>query len=495
MNLTTDPWIPAVSADGLRANYSLRDLFAEAHTLRDLAVKPHERIALMRLLLCITQAALDGPADEDAWADCEPSIQPAVLAYLEKWRDSFELFGDGARFLQCRAGLVGPKLPIMKDECISRLDLSLASGDSTPTLFDGEAGGDRTFSTAATALNILTYQCYSPLLGRGYLGRAPCADASAIHTIILGENLLETVHANLLPHDSIDRCYGTGKRGCPIWEVWSSIGSEKDQNLLIGTYLGRLVPMSRSIWINSGTKMDLANGLVYHGFDKIGYREASTTLIAKYSKEIGVLRCNAEKAAWRELPAILINVRSNTDDGRLGGAIAIGNPHKRELALWCGGMIFPKEQAKIEDSIESRYSVPSSLFDSFGRVAYEAGVKHAEEADSALSKAVGSYAGTLKIDTPAYDRARQHFWTRIEQSLPDLFTVARELTAPDQLAVSPWGRAVRAAARDAYEQTCPRGTPRQIQAYALGLRSLFATAKPSKIAKAKKLKPTTTSHE
>ena len=69
MNLTTDAWIPALRADGTRALFSLQDLFAEAHTLRDLATKPHERIALMRLLLCITQAALDGPADEDEWQD------------------------------------------------------------------------------------------------------------------------------------------------------------------------------------------------------------------------------------------------------------------------------------------------------------------------------------------------------------------------------------------------------------------------------------------
>ncbi len=67
MNLTRDPWIPAVRNDGTRDLFSLDDLFAQAHTLRDLAVKPHERIALMRLLLCITQAALDGPADEEAW--------------------------------------------------------------------------------------------------------------------------------------------------------------------------------------------------------------------------------------------------------------------------------------------------------------------------------------------------------------------------------------------------------------------------------------------
>jgi len=62
MNLIVDAWIPALCANGRRELFSLLDLFASAHELRDLAVKPHERVSLMRLLLCITQAALDGPA-------------------------------------------------------------------------------------------------------------------------------------------------------------------------------------------------------------------------------------------------------------------------------------------------------------------------------------------------------------------------------------------------------------------------------------------------
>jgi CRISPR system Cascade subunit CasA len=471
MNLTLDPWIPAVRADGTRDLFSLHALFAEAHTLRDLAVRPHERIALMRLLLCITQAALDGPADEDAWRECRDNIQPRVRAYLDQWRAAFELFGDGPRFLQCRAGVLGPKSPVMENEGITRLDLSLASGDSTPSLFDTDAGSNRLLSDASIALSLLTYQCYSPLLGRGYLGRAPCADASALHTILVGGCILDTLHANILTIDSINHCYGSGKRGRPIWEVWKNVTSVETQTMLVGSYIGRLVPISRSIWIESEHEISLANGLVYEGFDKVGYREATVTLITKYSGEIGVLRCNAEKATWRELPAILTKIRSDTDDGRLGGPIALENNNPSAIALWCGGMIFPKDQAKIKDSIEAKYA--PELFRSFNRAAYETGVKHAEAADSALWKSVEAYSTYLKIDSPAYDLARQHFWTRVEQALGDLFTVARELTPLDQLAASPWGRAIRAAALDAYERTCPHRTPRQIQAFALGRRHLF----------------------
>src|SRR5512146_2096263 len=97
MNLTIEPWVPALRADGRRDLFSLQALFAQAHELRDLAVKPHERIALMRLLLCITQAALDGPADEEAWEQCQPHIQPRVRGYLDHWCSSFELLGEGPR--------------------------------------------------------------------------------------------------------------------------------------------------------------------------------------------------------------------------------------------------------------------------------------------------------------------------------------------------------------------------------------------------------------
>jgi hypothetical protein len=36
-----------------------------------------------------------------------------------------------------------------------------------------------------------------------------------------------------------------------------------------------------------------------------------------------------------------------------------------------------------------------------------------------------------------------------------------------------WGKAVAYAMRAAFERTCPHETPRQMRAYALGLRALF----------------------
>lgn len=145
MNLTTDPWIPVIGADGRQRFISLHDLFASAHELRDLSVKPHEKIALLRLLICITQAALDGPKDYYAWGTCRNSIQSAAKRYLDKWADSFELFGEGPRFLQV-PGLVLERKD-NKFTHAAKSDIALSAGN-TSTFFDNESSDSRCVSQA-----------------------------------------------------------------------------------------------------------------------------------------------------------------------------------------------------------------------------------------------------------------------------------------------------------------------------------------------------------
>ncbi|HON48891.1 MAG TPA: type I-E CRISPR-associated protein Cse1/CasA, partial [Kiritimatiellia bacterium] len=99
MNLVKEPWIPVVMQDGKPARVSLRDAFAKGEDIADLAANPCQRIALMRLLICVAQAALDGPKDEEDWLACKPRLVPAVLSYLDTWQHRFNLFGEHA-FLQ-----------------------------------------------------------------------------------------------------------------------------------------------------------------------------------------------------------------------------------------------------------------------------------------------------------------------------------------------------------------------------------------------------------
>lgn len=480
MNLTIDPWIPALRPDGRRELFSLQDVFAQAHELRDLAVKPHERIALMRLLLCITQAALDGPADEDAWEQCQPLIQPRVRDYLDKWRGSFELFGDGSRFLQ---------LPNLKpghesDEgnAATKLDLALATGNNS-TLFDNYAGAERLLRSARSALNLVTFQCFAPggrigvatwngkeTAGGGSSKHAPCTPSSMVHTLLLGESLLQTLHLNLLSRETVTDFFGLTRWGQPVWElpVKEAGGKTAVDNATLA-YLGRLVPLSRAIRLDDdGATIILANGLDYPIYDT--FREPTATIVKRKDKdELAVLPASTSRSLWRQLAAVAVRRRSAAD--ATGGPLALLHASgSGTTTLWVGALVTDK--AKIEDVVESTYSLPPGMFSEFGRAAYERGVAHAEEREGILIQAVKAYASALKVAAPAYERARQCFWTRVEQHLSALFDLARNTDLAADLPNCAWGKAVQASATAAYEQYCPRQTPRQIEAYVLGLRKL-----------------------
>ena len=477
MNLTIDPWVPALRAAGRRELFSLQDLFARAHELRDLAVRPHERIALMRLLLCITQAALNGPEDEDEWVDCQPRIQPAVRDYLEKWKAAFELFGEGERFLQFTG--LKPGKDLDDGNAATKLDLTLATGNNS-TLFDNVAGAERSLPSARCAMNLLAFQCFSPsgrigvakwngkdTAGNGSSNHAPATPLSMVHTFVLGANLLETLHKNLLSKEAALDEYGQDRWGMPVWEnrVMNTEAKTAVANA-IGSYLGRLVPLSRAIRLrDGGQSMILANGLDYPTYP--AFREATATVIVR-KDERALLPASTSRGFWRQLAAISVLRRAGADTG---GPLALNHVSSGTgTTLWVGALVTDK--AKIEEVVESTYSLPPGMFSEAGRAAYERGVAYAEERERVLIQAVKTHAASLKVVSPAYDQARQHFWTRVEQYLSDLLELPRNTNLVTDLPNSTWGQAVRDAAFDAYEQTCPRQTPRQIEAYALGLRKL-----------------------
>ena len=201
---------------------SLTDIFVRGHEIRDLAVRPHERIALLRLFLCVAHAALDGPRNRDEWEDCLARLPAAAEDYLQRCRPAFELFGDGQRFLQV-PNLKGTKASDDAGNSVSKLDMALATGKNS-TLFDNSGGGGRAFAPEQLALMLLTFQCFSLQTpfgvaiwngkptrgspskdnptgaaknGKTYAGDAPCVGGGMIHAIVRQESLLQTIRANL----------------------------------------------------------------------------------------------------------------------------------------------------------------------------------------------------------------------------------------------------------------------------------------------------------
>ena len=484
MNLTIDPWIPSVMPDGTKNIVSLRDAFGKAAEIRDLACDPPQRIALMRLLICITQAGLDGPEDEKDWFECKDRIADKALNYLDKWRDRFELFGDNP-FMQI------PRLTVADGNLkpLDELDCRLARGHMS-VLFDHEASPEgRDLSHDQLALALLTLLNFSPegKLGQSIWNRitysdstfaAPCINYA--HTFVRAGDLLSTIHFNLLTKKG--QVTGVshlpnGVWGQPVWEKFPHDVNDKTAFKNAGnSYLGRLVPLSRFVSLAETSSRRCIIGPIHKDYriDHLpAFREPWATVVRRKDRET-YLRLDKAKHMWRELGSLLS--LQKTDVGN-SGSLSLCNLRdyfnrfpEKSVDLWVGGLKCSK--GKFEDMLEWVFSIDPGLLKEETMKKHTAGIGLAEEGEGALIKAVKAYFPILKVNaksTPT-PMARQYFWDELNQQYSILQQTAENSSARlgDE-----WYALVLNAAKRAYLLVCPRQTPRQIEAYARGLGKLW----------------------
>ena len=445
----------------------------------------------------------------DDWESCRPRIAPAALDYLERWQRAFELFGNGQRFLQV-ANLKKPENkkksanePNGDDDGTptSKLDLALATGNNT-TLFDNAGGSGRAFTPGDLALMLLTYQCFSPggrigvalwndtpTAGGGSSDHAPCVAGGMLHALVRGDSLLDSVHRNLMSKNQAEKFFGKNFWGRPVWEMMPERPDDAPaERNASRSYLGRLVPLTRAIWLaDDGQSLLLANGLEYASYPS--WREPSATVVVRSNEkgqvERRLLRASIEKAAWRELHALTVKAISQDSNG--GPAALVNAPDEGAFDLWVGGLVAEQGQA----GGHHRVGLPSCPRRDAGRTEPE-GIRKGRAARG--SDVLSRQAGRLGLSPGSWEtswtdpelknrrqqiqnKAGAQFWTDVEVSVPRLLEVAADLSSlglNEEWHKTAWGQAVWRAARKAYERACPHETPRQIRAYALGLRELAA---------------------
>ena len=504
MNVAFDPWIPVVNLLGERVMVSLVAVLTEGALYADLAVRPHERVALMRLFTCVAHAALDGPKDYDECEEVPKRLPDAARRYLEKWKDSFELFHEEKPWLQV-AGLQknkDVKEIIDTDDWtpVSKLNFSFATGNNT-TLFDHEGMSDtRSISIAETLLAMITFQCFSPggLISQVYWNGTqtnksskdgPCCPCSMIHAFIRGADILHTIHLNLPSYSRIYELYGMDGVGSPVWEkVPRHLLDESLAQNATRTYLGRLVPITRFIKLaKSGQRMLLGDGLVYPTFVDGFPQEPTATVYVRMNgkkEERALLPFRPAKCYWRELAAI--GVKRN--------AVGTGGPLSLDAlpeSQGCDIVIaaLARDQATIVDTKESVYSIPAKLRTELGLRLYESEVHESEQIARRLGWAIetyrqeidGGWEGRLKGAGPSkgelknklHAQGTTFYWTQVENSLSLLFEVIDALgTDAKDTKLSIWRKSLFATACDAYRIACGQTTPRQVKAFAKGWQKL-----------------------
>ncbi|HAJ79492.1 MAG TPA: type I-E CRISPR-associated protein Cse1/CasA [Fibrobacteres bacterium] len=504
MNVAFDPWIPVVYLDGRKKPYaSIIDIFTEGSLIADLAVRPHERVAVMRLLLCVAHAALDGPKTLDDWEEVPEKLPVAAKKYLEDWnrKGVFELFDKNKPFLQvAELEPVPLKKKKNKDENdeeesgwgkISKLDFSLSSGAAS-TLFDqrAEKENPRTFHESKLPLMMITFQNFAT---RGLTPQclwnkditeksakdAPCISAAMYHTFLRGKNIFETVHLNILSKADLNNHYipfGNSWFGRPIWEKMPATKTETESTR---TFLGRLVPFSRAMKISSDcSTFLLGEGLRYQPFPESPREISASELVIKTRKKIErfLVGAHAEKQIWRELTAIL---QYNLTE-IIGRPLVLSNViESKSFDIWVGALIPKPGKQDIIDNVESNFHIFEEMRKTTGFEVYRKEVDRSDKIASNLGKALSTYryaldpTGETKVGAGAF----QHYWTTVENNLLLLRKHIEALNTNDfETAGKAWHAMLYKSARGAYSLVCSRETPRQIRAFALGWQKLNGTS-------------------
>lgn len=518
MNVAFDPWIPVVTTAGKLETASLYDVLAEGGRFADLAVRPHERVALMRLFLCIAHAALDGPKDYDEWLEAPKRLPEAVNKYLTDWKDSFELFHPEKPWLQIK-DLKGDKT-----SPVALLNFELATGNNS-TLFD-HAGqmSVRPIEAERAAMNLLTFQNFSsgggsPIaqwneIKTAQVGNpdAPCLSQSMAHSLLRGRSLLETVHFNLPTFEAVQRAYKaftSHKKdkeanewarieftdveiGKPVWEFFPESPDLKTDRVFnaIRTYIGRLVPISRWIKLLHGTdQMYCCNGFKYDTF-KDGFPSeptASVQLVKRKDKdgvesvERRVVKVEPSRALWRELSALLVK-RSAFG---LGGPLAMENvPYDSEFDFHVCAMT--RDQASMDIALESVFHVKPAFQGNLP--VYQAEVELAESTSRKLGWAIEDYRKEIdgywerrldrakdkwELRAKLHSTATTHYWTTIEKNLLLLMAHIEAIGTDNAIPTrEAWRKMLFITACNSYRIACGQETPRQMRAFAKGWQRL-----------------------
>ncbi len=364
--LTGEKWIPVLRRGGSAADVSLLELFEHGEDICDLSVPPATRVALMRLLLCIVMRSLPLPSDRSEWEAAKSSIAPQAVAYLKHWETAFDLYGDRP-FLQVNG------LEISGDSTLDKLDFTLASGNNH-TLFDHLAGGQRRPQSPAwqarmllVTQNFAASGLYGPNRWHGQATNAltgnpasPALDGSPLHTFLIGDNIIDTLHLNLITADELRDLNLTV--GVPVWEQPPDSPGEAQR--FRTTLLGRLAPLSRAIKLpEEGCRIQMAIACNYARLPEFSDPFLANRTTRK-SNSVCYLSVQADRHPWRELTSLLmLNSTSDkvTAPHHINKVIRGWTSADKVMRLWCGGVAVDK--AKYIFSGEWLFSfTPNELF-------------------------------------------------------------------------------------------------------------------------------------
>ena len=476
-NLVEEAWISAVDI----GQVSLRQIFSDPE-LRALGGNPIQKISVMKLLLAIGQAACT-PQDDEEWkALGADGLARKALAYLEENKDLFWLYGESP-FLQM------PDIHKAKVQGFGAVVADMVSGNTTVLL---QSHSERELTDGEKALQLVVLgSCAlggkktdnTVVLTAGYAGKSndkgkPSTGKPGpslgflgyLHSFLTGATVWETLWLNLVSVSRLSEMANFQEGlGIPPWEKMP-IGENCDSaKMLKNSYMGRLVPLSRFCLL-------ARDGVHYsEGITHPSHKEGAFDLSIAVDASTGMkaLWTDPEKRPWRQLVALLSFMGAEQKNGFDCRQLRFGIQRAREvvpkIGIWSGGLRVTSNAGEQfvsgkDDYVESEVKIGTQWLGKpwFAHLKAEMGML--EEMAKNTHGAVQGYSRHLKM--PGKDQAAQAsnlFWQLAERKFQELVDACNEQTDTATVALR---RIYAGYAHRAYDACAPRGTARQLEAWA-----------------------------
>ena len=482
-NLLDECWIPVIRQDWQRAEISLIELFQTWETVREIqADNPPTTLAIHRFLLAILHRAYQGPKNVDHWEEIQQDNGKGAIAYLEKWRDRFDLFHPERPFMQ------DAEIP---EESSGEVYLAhVLHGNNTSTVFCHEhEWSHSSLSIPEAARLVLRLQNFDT--GGRKTGATESAAVlpmmDAANVLVRGDDLCETLLLNLIQYDGEEKpCVATGD-DLPVWERQSQKPKER---IPVG-YIDYLTYQWRRVKVF--VQGDRVVRVALHPGDRIS-KDLSTSqwecgiAYNKTKKGLMTVRLNQNRSLWRDSAVFLQSSNEVSSCPRIVEWVAIlkaekdlvkSNVHLQILGLnvdnakplgwtsqqFAAPLIYLTNKA-LWQSLSSAIAIAEDhqqLFRSFKGSPYHALAEVLKNNDAA------GFAATLDGES--------RYWATLDRTFQELLLALPEDKLNDRKSITygnvelpKWTKTIQDAAREAFTDSI--ASIRNYEARAKALRAL-----------------------
>lgn len=307
-NLIDQPWIPVTNQNWQRQDISLTELLTTWETLKEIqADNPPTTLAIYRFLLAILHRAYEGPKNVDHWEEIQQDNGKKAIAYLNQWRDRFDLFHLDYPFMQDAA--------IQEKDAGEVYLASVLHGNNTSTVFCHEHQWSNAALTIPEAARLVLRLHNFDTGGR----KTGATDSAAVlpmmdaaNVLVRGKYLRETLLLNLIEYDTAREkpSVVTGE-DTPAWE---RIAQKAKERIPAG-YIDYLTYQWRRVKLFVQDEQVIRVAL--HPGDRLP-KDLSTSqwecgiAYTKTKKGLMTVRLNSMRSLWRDSAVFLQSAETSS---------------------------------------------------------------------------------------------------------------------------------------------------------------------------------------